>query len=634
MTDHLSNKQVKATYNKLKPLFNDIKFKPILTNALDFKENLLVPSNWCENYVYLPSKITSTPGRMDFSSTPFLKDIVDTLNNDNIKEVTIMKSTQVGISLCLILLSLYIISQRPSNILFTLPDLNMCKEFSGKRLQPLMTGNKKLINRQLTGDYHDITNMVYNFRDMFLKFATANSPAALASSAVKYLLIDEIDKFPQNLSREADPISLARERLRTYVNSKIYLSSTPTNEYSKIAQYFENSNKQYFKMPCPECKEPFKFEFSRDTFKFPTKLDNYEYLLNGNDPYDSMYNQIYYLCPHCQHRIYNLDKFKLIKKGVWTPDNPLIKEKVGFHINAFYSRYITLADIAYEFLTSKDSPDKLRNFKNSWCGEIFDESHNNKVKSFNIDIILKDQEEHNNIKYNKGDIPDDVLFLTGGVDIQMDKLFAILLGVAPNKKMYIIDYREMATFEDVGKYFKLLNTNNKKVPIISLDSRYRTPEVYNFTRLNSEKNIKFINIKGKGIRYQEMGKPYSIKKIDAGDQYYTLNVDYYKDMVANLINNNNILFPQDVDQVLLEHFKVEQKVRDPNTGVIRWMTPNKKVENHYWDCIVYALFAVDLTGYFTTDYANNNKKISTNNIQKKSPPKRIKRINTGRGTWL
>jgi phage terminase large subunit GpA-like protein len=63
---------------------------------------------------------------------------------------------------------------------------------------------------------------------MYVSISGANSPASLASKPIRYLFLDEVDKYPPASRREADPISLARERTKTFINRKIYMCSTPT----------------------------------------------------------------------------------------------------------------------------------------------------------------------------------------------------------------------------------------------------------------------------------------------------------------------------------------------------------------------------------------------------------------------
>lgn len=48
------------------------------------------------------------------------------------------------------------------------------------------------------------------------------------SKPIRYLFLDEVDKFKAATTQEADPISLSIERTKSYFsNRKIYICSTP-----------------------------------------------------------------------------------------------------------------------------------------------------------------------------------------------------------------------------------------------------------------------------------------------------------------------------------------------------------------------------------------------------------------------
>ena len=75
---------------------------------------------------------------------------------------------------------------------------------------------------------NESTRLELQFDGMYLTLAGSNSPSSLASKAIRFLFLDEVDKYPGASKKEADPISLARERTKTFHNKKIFLTSTPT----------------------------------------------------------------------------------------------------------------------------------------------------------------------------------------------------------------------------------------------------------------------------------------------------------------------------------------------------------------------------------------------------------------------
>lgn len=57
----------------------------------------------------------------------------------------------------------------------------------------------------------------------------ANSAVGLRSMPARYLFMDEIDGYPQDIDGEGDPILLAERRTATFnKRKKIFLVSTPT----------------------------------------------------------------------------------------------------------------------------------------------------------------------------------------------------------------------------------------------------------------------------------------------------------------------------------------------------------------------------------------------------------------------
>ena len=79
----------------------------------------------------------------------------------------------------------------------------------------------------------------------------ANSAVGLRSMPARYLFMDEIDGYPQDIDGEGDPILLAERRTATFnKRKKIFLVSTPTIKgLSNIEREFENSDKRYFLCP-------------------------------------------------------------------------------------------------------------------------------------------------------------------------------------------------------------------------------------------------------------------------------------------------------------------------------------------------------------------------------------------------
>lgn len=101
----------------------------------------------------------------------------------------------------------YIIQQDPSPTMVVYPSEKLAESISENRLQPMLKASPTL--SELFREYQS-QKLELQFSGMYLSLVGSNSPSALASKAIKYLMLDEVDKYPSNTKKEADPIALAR----------------------------------------------------------------------------------------------------------------------------------------------------------------------------------------------------------------------------------------------------------------------------------------------------------------------------------------------------------------------------------------------------------------------------------------
>ena len=59
-------------------------------------------------------------------------------------------------------------------------------------------------------------------------------------------------------------------------------------------------------------------------------------------------------------------------------------------MNTLYSPFVRFSEIVKEFLDSKDDPEKLQNFVNSWLAEPWEDT---KLKT-NADLVMERQTEY------------------------------------------------------------------------------------------------------------------------------------------------------------------------------------------------------------------------------------------------
>lgn len=539
-------------------------------------------SAWADKNRVLDSKTSSESGRWNTARTPYLQGIMDAFNNPDIEEIIFAKPTQVGGTEGLNNILGYIIAQDPSSILIVYPTLELAEYTSKNRIQPMVTLCQPLKER-----YHeqDSKLLELQFDGMYVVLSGANSPASLGARPVRFLLMDEVDKYPANAGKEADPRSLARERTKTYpYNKKIFQTSTPTFKNGPIWQEWENADdQQRYYVPCPHCGHYQTFRFKQ--IKWPKEI---------KEPEEAQ-KAAYYECEHCSGIITDGHKPAMLREGKWQSENKKGTKKTAFHLNAIYSPWVRFGDVVSEFLRSKNFPELLMNFINSWLAEPWEQTE---VK-MNSDKVLERQSE-----YEETVVPDDTLLITAGVDVQKDHFYYTIRAWGTSMTSWNIAHGQLDTWDQVEYIMNLpykdLNGNIYQVNLCAIDSGDRTDEVYDFCVINQEWAVP---VKGSSTPLLARYKASIIEKADSkayGMRLYIVDGGQYKDMIAGRMQRKNgpgsWMVYKGCDKEYAEQICAEEKVTVKKNGkeVNTWKTKGSHTANHYLDTEVYAALAADL----------------------------------------
>jgi phage terminase large subunit GpA-like protein len=93
---------------------------------------------------------------------------------------------------------------------------------------------------------------------MHVTFDPASSESVLAQRPVRYLVLDEVSRFPSEVrgrSREGDPLMLSKARLSTFgdLAKTIYCSSPVERDACRISALYEASTREKYHSCCPLC---------------------------------------------------------------------------------------------------------------------------------------------------------------------------------------------------------------------------------------------------------------------------------------------------------------------------------------------------------------------------------------------
>jgi phage terminase large subunit GpA-like protein len=544
-------------------------------------------SEWAEKYRVLDTKSSARPGPWRNSTTPYLKGIMDELNNYETEEIIFVKPTQVGGTEAIFNMLGYIIEEDPSPAMIVYPTDELAKSISKNRIMPMIQ-NCPTLNKR----YHenDSSYLELQFDDMYLTLVGSNSPSGLASKPEKYLFMDETDKYPGASKKEADPVSLAKERTKTFHNRKIVLASTPTLKSNHIWEAKENADieKHYF-MPCPHCGKMIEFKFSN--LRFPddegmSYVDRAEYAK--------------YVCQECGCVINDRQKHTMLQQGEWqiVEHKTQFARKVVFWLNTLYSPFVRFADVAKEFLLSKKDSERFQNFVNSWLAEPWEDTN---LKT-NADLVMERQTDLPELV-----VPEWAKLLTGGVDVQETSLYLTIRAFGNHITSQNIYHQQVMSFADVERImnmpFKKENGETMIVALCLIDSGFNTDATYDFCANNAEWATPVKGSSNPMLSHYKLSKINKITSAANGMNLVIVDGGKYKDMIAGRMRKKNgvgsWMVYNGCDREYAEQVTAEHKVNvKTNNGRVKqeWKLKSSHADNHYLDSEVYALAAADIRG--------------------------------------
>ena len=544
-------------------------------------------SEWAEKYRMLDSKSSAMPGPWRNSKSPYLIEIMNELNNYETEEIVFCKCTQIGGTEAELNMMGYVISQDPAPSMVVYPTDTLGESISKNRIRPMIKASPTLSEH-----FYELRSLTLEmqFEGMYLTISGANSPASLASKAIKYLFLDEVDKYPGASKKEADPISLARERTKTFANRKIYITSTPTIKSGHIWKNLLDCDveKHYF-VPCPHCGEMIELKFAN--LQFPEKEEG----MTASDRAD----QAVYACQECGCAIGDNHKADMLRHGRWeiVKENNSARRKVGYWISVLYSPFVRFSEIALEWLNSLGDPERMQNFVNSWLAEPWEDTRLSTSK----EVVLERQTE-----YEEFEVPNWAKFLTGGVDVQENCMYWTIRAWGNYITSQNICHGQALAWDDIERVMNLSyrkeNGEQLVVALCLIDSGFDTDAVYDFCASNSDWALP---VKGSSRR---MIEHYHLSKINkSSSRAYGMNLcmvdgDKYKDMIAARMKKENgrgawmVYKNCDVEyakQVTSEH---KVSVKKGAFTIEKWEVKSSHTDNHYLDAEVYALAAADIRG--------------------------------------
>ncbi len=203
-------------------------------------------------------------------------------------------------------------------------------------------------------------------------------------------------------------------------------------------------------------------------------------------------------CIHCGARH---DEFAWKSgQGKWVAKVENVKVR-GFHLNELASPWKRWSTIITEFKEAKNGgPERLKAWVNTTLGEAWEEQGDGVESN---DLVNRRE------RYNC-EVPDGVLLLTAGVDVQDDRLEIEVVGWGVGKESWGIEYRAIygdpgqpAVWQQLDEYlsrtWKYADGAGIGIACVCIDSGgHYTTEVYDFVKPREHRRI--LRSKAKVVR--------------------------------------------------------------------------------------------------------------------------------------
>jgi len=518
--------------------------------------------DWAEASIVLPPKIaTPFPGPYRRAITPYVEGILESLRDVRIHTAVVAKGAQTGLTQAAYIAMGYWVVNDPGPILLVYPNEDLARSTSETRVMPMFEFSPVLAAELPKNRRDDWTKLQYKLNRCAVNWVGSNSPAALASRPVRYLILDEVDKYPPNTGREADPVNLAMQRTKTFWNRKTLMISTPTADTGPIWRHFERGDQRRYFVPCHKCGAMQYLKWAQ--VKFDSKAQSVKAAAES-----------FYECEECKVPWSDLDKVGAVSRGEWRAT--AVAESSGvasFHLSSLYAPWVTWAGLVEKFMKTQVHTSELRDFVNSDLGEPF--------KAYEIQI-RNSMFIHLEGAYEEGEKsggPDGVII--AGCDVQKGYLVAVFREWFPGGASRLI---WAGTVNSLDRLEELAAGHDARY--VMIDQRYRQREIQEFAYGHAG----YIPCYGMATRARSM---FSVNALDldegrskrTGDRVIEIlahDPDSVKDELSNLIRRIDgapdwkIPRGYSANADYCAQMTAEQSVNG------RWVNTSQRA-NHFWD---------------------------------------------------
>lgn len=581
---------------------------------------------WAERNVILKDT-----GRFKFEVTPYFReptraasDLVHTCR------VILKTPAQCGKTSLLLNVLGWVAAYDPANALLILDSLKTGQRLSKNRLKPFLRDTCHIAAFQASHkDRSKETTNLSLGTGANLIIGSASSASDLCSTPVKYLFADELDRWTDELGDEGDPLLLAFKRQVRFMGMAV-LTSTPTRPDGRINAHYLLGTQETW---CAVCDCGCYMRVSYDDIIWENDMPTYA-------------------CPQCGQIRSESDIIVLPHKYTEPQNKTPYMDKYGRLARSFeVTATLCHKQYTWDALKKEEMQAKalgeaaVRSFRNTALGETYTPPAEEILSVHDLRRYAQN--------YTPQNIPDFVERVVIGIDTQ-DKAFPyLIIGVNSDLSkiafiqagMLLGDLRQQAIWSDLKNLLATfrattIDGKTKAISLAAIDSGgHFTQDIYALTMLNPR--VRAVKGRAHGYKFKESTiidrtTRVRVKALCSGlgrTDVTFLNTRFCKDLIYTHLRGKLHGLPigdewcwpsgYGIDETFFEQLTSEVMAYNSKGNYYYELIPGR--DNHYLDCLVYALGAAEMARLITGHTPARAQQMNVENIHIVEPQKTIEK---------
>jgi len=519
---------------------------------------------------------TNRPGYYDPSFTSYLKPCHEWFADPYVRSISAPKGAQIGFTTFLANALMWAISEDPGPALFLTSTTDNAQSWSEREWLPRLRDCKR-IAALIPKNKDAIKKLEQQFLTMIVKLSGAQSENNLASRPIRYLLNDEVDKWPDGF------LGIAEARTLSYRNTnddKIVRGSTCTTEDGPIWTSWLNSTQHQWTVACPVCGEPQVFDFFKSV-KWPRDHKG----KGGKWDLELVKQSAFGVCTVNGCEFHASKRNGMVREGQAIASNPhAAPEDKGIHLPSLLSPFLSFGDLAVLWLKKSTSTAGKQDFYNQYLGLPWS------LEEFTVgqEKVMACRALGENA-YMLGECPVNPVDVTLAADVGERMTHWSVEARGDDGQCYVIDYGTLLTPEDIlsvmARTYPIRGTSQRvRITAGVIDSGYATERVY---RICANSGGKLWPIRGSAAEFG--AKPVEVTKVPTFplillythiDMFHKMGL--YIDAISRRISPLWWM-PANVGQDFIDgHCGQELKSKQTASRTIKFFKP--VANDHFGDC--------------------------------------------------